>query len=50
MCGRFTLTTDINPLQAYFPVTVPNGLGPLTPRYNIAPTESSGPSAGHRST
>lgn len=31
MCGRFTLTTEINPLQAHFPFTAPEGLGPLTP-------------------
>lgn len=39
MCGRFTLTTDLNPVQAYFPFAVPAGLAPPEPRYNIAPSE-----------
>lgn len=35
MCGRFTLTADINALHASFPwVEIPSE---LTPRYNIAP-------------
>jgi len=37
MCGRFTLTADVNTLQNAFPwVNVP---GELHPRYNIAPSQ-----------
>lgn len=37
MCGRFTLTADMNILQETFPwLNVPEG---LEPRYNIAPTQ-----------
>ena len=37
MCGRFTLTADMNILQESFPwLNIPEGLGP---RYNIAPTQ-----------
>lgn len=37
MCGRFTLTADINTLQETFPwVNIPAG---LAPRFNIAPTQ-----------
>ena len=38
MCGRFTLTVDPDELLETFPwVTLPSQ--PLTPRYNIAPTQ-----------
>lgn len=37
MCGRFTLTADINTLQETFPwVTIPSG---MAPRFNIAPSQ-----------
>ncbi len=37
MCGRFTLTADLNAVQEAFPwMYVPEG---LQPRYNIAPTQ-----------
>ena len=37
MCGRFTLTADMNILQESFPwLNIPEG---LRPRYNIAPTQ-----------
>lgn len=37
MCGRFTLTADVNTLQNTFPwLNVP---GDLQPRYNIAPSQ-----------
>jgi putative SOS response-associated peptidase YedK len=37
MCGRFTLTADINALQEAFPwLNIPPE---ITPRYNIAPTQ-----------
>lgn len=37
MCGRFTLTSDVNSLQDTFPwVNIPPE---LTPRFNIAPTQ-----------
>jgi putative SOS response-associated peptidase YedK len=37
MCGRFSLTADVNAVQEKFPwVNVPPE---LTPRYNIAPTQ-----------
>lgn len=37
MCGRFTLTADINTIQEAFPwVDIPAG---MAPRYNIAPTQ-----------
>ena len=37
MCGRFTLTADLNILRETFPwLNIPEGLGP---RYNIAPTQ-----------
>jgi putative SOS response-associated peptidase YedK len=37
MCGRFTLTADLNILQETFPwLNIPEG---LEPRYNIAPTQ-----------
>lgn len=37
MCGRFTLTADMNILQESFPwLNIPAG---LEPRYNIAPTQ-----------
>jgi putative SOS response-associated peptidase YedK len=37
MCGRFTLTADMNAIQTAFPwLTVPEG---ITPRYNIAPSQ-----------
>ena len=37
MCGRFTLTADVNSLQETFPwVNIPPE---ITPRYNIAPTQ-----------
>jgi len=37
MCGRFTLTADVNAIQEAFPwVNVPPG---LQPRYNIAPSQ-----------
>jgi hypothetical protein len=37
MCGRFTLTADINTLQDTFPwLNIPPE---ITPRYNIAPTQ-----------
>ncbi|MDX1437351.1 MAG: SOS response-associated peptidase [Anaerolineales bacterium] len=37
MCGRFTLTSDPNTIQAAFPgVSVPSE---MTPRYNVAPTQ-----------
>jgi putative SOS response-associated peptidase YedK len=37
MCGRFTLTADINTLQQTFPwVNVPPG---MAPRFNIAPSQ-----------
>jgi putative SOS response-associated peptidase YedK len=37
MCGRFTLTADMNALQTTFPwLTIPEG---ITPRYNIAPSQ-----------
>jgi putative SOS response-associated peptidase YedK len=37
MCGRFSLTADVNAVQKTFPwVNVPPE---LTPRYNIAPTQ-----------
>ncbi|MGW8250396.1 MAG: SOS response-associated peptidase [Anaerolineales bacterium] len=37
MCGRFTLTADINALQGAFPwLNIPPE---ITPRYNIAPTQ-----------
>jgi len=37
MCGRFTLTADINDLQSEFPwVVIPEG---IQPRYNIAPSQ-----------
>jgi putative SOS response-associated peptidase YedK len=37
MCGRFTLTADINTLEATFPwLNIPEQ---HTPRYNIAPTQ-----------
>lgn len=39
MCGRFTLATEWDVLQEYFPFEVPPGLEPLAPRYNIAPAE-----------
>lgn len=37
MCGRFTLTADVNALQIAFPwVNIPVG---MSPRYNIAPSQ-----------
>ena len=37
MCGRFTLTADVNTVQGAFPwLNVP---GELQPRYNIAPSQ-----------
>lgn len=37
MCGRFTLTADLNTLQEAFPwFNIPEG---LEPRYNVAPTQ-----------
>jgi putative SOS response-associated peptidase YedK len=37
MCGRFTLTADVNTLQESFPfVEMPQG---MQPHYNIAPTQ-----------
>lgn len=37
MCGRFTLTADMNAIQTAFPwITIPDG---LAPRYNIAPSQ-----------
>ncbi len=37
MCGRFTLTADMNTLQGTFPwLNVPEG---LAPRFNIAPSQ-----------
>jgi putative SOS response-associated peptidase YedK len=37
MCGRFSLTAEVNAVQASFPwVNIPPD---LTPRYNIAPTQ-----------
>ncbi len=36
MYGHSTLTTEINPLPAYFPFAVPAVLDPLESRYNIA--------------
>ena len=41
MCGRFTLTADIQTLQDAFPfVAMPEGMpGAVQPRYNIAPTQ-----------
>ncbi|HEC61303.1 MAG TPA: SOS response-associated peptidase [bacterium] len=37
MCGRFTLTADMNALQESFPwLSIPTG---LEPRYNIAPSQ-----------
>lgn len=41
MCGRFTLTADIQALQEAFPfVNMPEGMaGAVGPRYNIAPTQ-----------
>ncbi len=37
MCGRFTLTAEMNTLQATFPwLNIPEG---LAPRYNIAPSQ-----------
>ncbi len=37
MCGRFTLTADMNILQESFPwLNIPEG---LEPRYNVAPTQ-----------
>ena len=37
MCGRFTLTADMNTLQSTFPWMEMSF--PLNPRYNIAPTQ-----------
>jgi putative SOS response-associated peptidase YedK len=39
MCGRFTLTHDINSIARVFNVTVPPSLQQVAPRYNIAPTQ-----------
>ncbi len=41
MCGRFTLTADLNIIQDAFPfVHMPEGLSSVyQPRYNIAPTQ-----------
>jgi len=37
MCGRFTLTAEMNTLQATFPwLNIPEG---MAPRYNIAPSQ-----------
>jgi putative SOS response-associated peptidase YedK len=37
MCGRFTLTADINALQMAFPwIEIPQG---MQPRYNISPSQ-----------
>jgi putative SOS response-associated peptidase YedK len=37
MCGRFTLTADINTLQQTFPwLNIPSG---MAPRFNIAPSQ-----------
>ncbi len=39
MCGRFTLTTEPNILQDYFPFALPGELAASwEPRYNVAPT------------
>ncbi len=38
MCGRFTLTYDINTIASTFNASIPPSLQ-TTPRYNIAPTQ-----------
>jgi putative SOS response-associated peptidase YedK len=38
MCGRYTLTSDINAVAQAFNVATPSSLH-ITPRYNIAPTQ-----------
>src|SRR5207249_11288490 len=40
MCGRFLLTTPANQLAGLFQFTAPDDEETLSPRFNIAPTQS----------